>query len=239
MVMSTVVRGMKSLRGCSAVLALLSTMVLLPGESHSAQPRAPTPKWKDPAGPPTPMEIWLVRLVGRYRVEGVIRAGGAGTESVKGMADCVAIGAGPGVQCVLNVAWLDLFQIVYPPGDPAGVFNVPGGVSFLNPAMALFGIDPGAAGINYLLVDNAGLAEGGLGSSTGNRATFRTSCVNAPTLFNAMIPPEGAFYRSCDRIIRIDAKPDAGVVHLLMDIEINEDIHTTIELTLRRLPRVG
>jgi hypothetical protein len=236
--MSTAIPGRKAVLGSWAVLALLCIAGLFPGEADSAQPRSPPPKWRDPSGPPTPMETWLVRLVGRYRVEGVIRSS-AGVESVKGMVDCVTIGAGPGVQCVLNVAWLDIFLISPPPGNPAGVFNVPGGVSFLNPAMALFGIDPGAAGINYLLVDNKGLAEGGLGSSTGNRGTFRAPCVNAPTLFNAMRPPAFGFYRTCETIIRIDARPDAGVLHLLMDFEINDDVHTTIELTLRRQPRAG
>lgn len=57
---------------------------------------------------------------------------------------------------------------------------VPGAVSYLNPAMALFGLDSRNSAINYLLVDNKGLPEGGLGRNTGNRATFRTRCVNQP-----------------------------------------------------------
>jgi hypothetical protein len=87
-------------------------------------------------------------------------------------------------------------------------------------------------------VDHKGLPEGGLGSSTGNRATFRTTCVNAPSLLSPMRPPQppNPPYRTCDRIIRIDAKPDAGVLHLWMDIEIDRDRHTSMEKTLRRVP---
>lgn len=231
------------------VLALLAAAIaLLYSSLAPAAPRAPPPRWKDPSGPPTEADVWQRRLVGRYRVEGMIQvltppttesSGGDVMleETVDGMADCVAVGAGPGVQCVLNIAWLDMFQIIYPSAeggsDPTGVFNVPGGVSYMNPSMALFGLDPGSDGMKYLLVDNKGLPEGGLGATTGNRGTFRTECVNAPTLFNAMIPT--MTYRTCDRILRIDARPDSSLVHLLMEIEINEDVRTRAVISLRRM----
>jgi hypothetical protein len=93
-------------RACGVTLALLCAVGLVVGEA-AAQPRAQPPEWKDPAGPPTQMDVWLMRLVGRYRVEGIVQAGGA---------------------------------------------------------------------------DNNGLPEGGLGYSSGNRATFKTPCVNAPSL---------------------------------------------------------
>lgn len=234
-----------------AVAAILAATILLVTSAADAGPRDPTPQWKNPSGPPTEVEVWLRRLVGRFRVDGMIEAFDqpdqdkallqlVGQESIKGMGDCVAVGSGPGVQCVLNIAWQDIFQIVMPDdpeGRPTGVFNMPGGASFLNPAMALFGIDPGKAGIHYLLVDNKGLPEGGLGSNSGNRATLRTSCVNAPVLFNAMIPTMN--YRSCERIMRIDARPESSVVHLSMDIEINEEVRTRIEMTLRRDSGIG
>jgi hypothetical protein len=231
-----------------AVLAMLAATMLLVTSAAGAGPRDPTPQWKNPYGPPTEMEVWLRRLVGRFRVDGMIQAFHqpdpekfalvlVGQESIQGMGDCVSVGTGPGVQCVMNMAWEDIFQIVLPPEAPAGFFNVPGGVSFLNPAMALFGIDPGEAGIHYLLVDNKGLPEGGVGFNSGSRVTFKTSCVNAPKLLAAMIPDKP--YRTCDRVIRIDARPEARVMNLAMDIAINDIVLTRVELTLRRDPGVG
>ena len=52
--------------------------------------------------------------------------------------------------------------------------------------MLLFGLDPAQSAIHHLMVDNKGLPEGGPGSNTGNRATFKTTCVNAPILLSTM-----------------------------------------------------
>lgn len=254
---------------CMLAAALLAGVLLLVGDEAVAQPRE-VPRWNDPVGPTAARDEWLRRLVGRYRFEGLIHAVSMGPEScgalppdpaqsenppppppeyckpIRGMADCIAIGTGPGVQCVLNVMWDDLHQVVYPTADapppgegypPTGVFTLPGGVSYLNPAMAMFGLDGDGSSLSYLLVDNKGLPEGGPGSIAGNRATFRTSCVNAATIFNTMIPTEQ--YRSCDRIIRIDAKPDARVLFMSIDVEINEEVWTRYEMTLRRVTVPG
>ncbi len=203
------------------------------------------------------MDVWLKRLVGRYQFEGLVevvktedhRCGQLPPDpansnppppaepwcsSIKGKGDCIAIGTGAGVQCVLNVTWQDLYDVNM---DDGKVYNLPGGVSYLDPAMLLFGLDPGKSGINYLLVDNKGLPEGGLGFVAGNRATFKTPCVNGPALLGAMKPLDPPA-RTCDRTIYIDAKPDAKLVFMSIDIDINEEPFTRYVMSLRRVPQV-
>jgi hypothetical protein len=226
------------------------------------------------------MAEWLKRLVGRYSFEGSVEVvyfheGEDYDEhrcaplppppsesgelpppatpycaTIRGKGDCVGIGKGPGVQCILNVSWQEFYEIIAPSDDVAasgpnaGVYNLPGGISTLSPSMALFGLDPTQAGLKYLLVDQKGLPEGGSGSIRGNRATFKTTCVNGAELFSRMKPPprppdparaEGP-PRTCERFLRLDAKPDASVMHWSMDIEINGEPWTRLEMTLRRLP---
>ncbi len=84
---------------------------------------------------------------------------------------------------MLNVVWQDIYHIQMGEG---AVRSLPGGESYLDPSMALFGVDPGKSAVNYLLVDSKGLAEGGRGSIVANTATFRTSCVNAAAMFLQM-----------------------------------------------------
>lgn len=120
------------------------------------------------------LDTWLRRLTGRFRYDGV-REELAGVwverdsaapfyrrETVKGLGDCRAVGTGPGVHCVLNVTW--------------------GPTSTLAPAMIQYGIDPDNLGVRYLQVNNRGIAEEALGFLRGNRATFKTECVNVPAI---------------------------------------------------------
>lgn len=247
--------------GFRRTIALALPLVVFGIGTAAANPRAQPeaiPYDIKPVTDPVAVGNWLRQLVGKYRFEGMVQIvytppssadplypcvkDGAPTDycqSVKGKGDCVAIGTGPGVQCVLNVEWRDIYEIVNSSGlEPAGAFNLPGGVSYMNPSMSLFGLDPGTAGINHLLVDNKGLPEGGIGSVAGDRATFKTPCVNAPILFNAMKPPprdrEEGPPRTCERTIRIDAKPDAALLHMTVEISINDVIWTRQDLTLRR-----
>jgi hypothetical protein len=240
----------------------IAAAALLIAATAGADPRSP-PKVDDTVVPTPEPDVWLRRLVGRYNFEGVVevaynyegfdehKCGPLPPDpskqdnppppaepycsSIKGKGDCVGIGTGPGVQCILNVGWPDIYV-------DQGQYNLPGGVAYLDPAMILFGLDPGRSAITYLLVDNKGLPEGGPGTISGNRAIFKTSCVNAADLFQRMppppSPPEAPNYRTsprtCQRTLRIDAKADPKVVHLSMDIEINTDLWTRTEMTLRR-----
>lgn len=232
------------MRSRAVVIALLlAATSVLAATQAIARPHEPPPKWRDPNGPPTEPEIWLRRLVGTYHVEGqvhVLSMGDCGElppdpaqqqnpgpppppacQTINGMGDCIGIGAGPGVQCIFNVSWIDLYDISFEGGT---VDAQPGAVSYLNPAMALFGIDPVKGAINYLLVDNKGLPEGGPGSNSGYFASFTTRCVNNEV--------------GCLRTIRIEARPDASIVYLRIDIETEAsgDPITNIVMSLRRIP---
>ncbi len=227
------------------VVALLACTALLAPGRVSAQPHT-EPKLEEIVTPTAEPDVWLRRLVGRYQFEGIINVVAKGDcgycEGIKGTADCVSVGTGPGVQCILNVAWEDIHEVVTPSDtERGGVYNIPGGVSYLDPAMALYGLDPGKSGINYLLVDNKGLPEGGLGFIAGNTATFRTPCVNTPVLLNSMRPPPRgeAQWRTCDRTIRIDARPDAKLLFMTIDIEINDDPFIRFTLSLHRMQPAG
>lgn len=247
-----------------AGLALLSLLSVVGGESL-ANPRKIVEsggKTFEPVTDPAEIGVWLRQLAGRYRFEGTIEILGEEASydysphqcgslppppseegdlpiapvpyctQVHGVGDCVAIGSGPGVQCVLDVSWVEQFDVT-----AEGAFELPGFVPFLSPAMILFGLDPGEAGIRFLLVNHKGLPEGGVGRVAGNRATFHTPCVNGPSTLLAMRPRllvEERPLQSCVRVIRVDAKPDSSVVHWSMDIEINDRVFTRSEMTLRR-----
>jgi hypothetical protein len=249
------------------VSALLTCGALLVSVQALPEPRASATTGQE-AGPPTPVDVWLRRLVGKYRFEGLVQVVARGDcaplppdparqdqmseappepfcRSIKGTGDCIAVGKGPGVQCVLNVFWQDMYEMIMlksEPGaesvdaSPTGVFELPAGVAYLDPSMALFGLDPGSSSINYLLVDNKGMPEGGPGQTAGNRATFKTACVNAPRLLNAMKPEEfnDRMPGTCARTIHFDARQDSKVVLVTMDIDINDEVFTRATMTMRR-----
>jgi hypothetical protein len=247
--------------------AVLTGCPLLAAGQAAPKPRAAATMGQE-AGPSTSPDVWLRRLAGKYRFEGLVHVVARGDcgplppdpakqdqmseappepycRSIKGTGDCVAVGKGPGVQCVLNVFWQDMYELVLQKSEagaetvdasPTGNFELPAGVAYLDPSMALFGLDPGNSAINYLVVDNKGMPEGGPGKVSGNRASFRTTCVNAPTLLGAMKPEafNNRMPGSCARTIHFDAKPDSKVVLVTMDIEINDDVFTRATMTMRR-----
>lgn len=248
-------------------MALMTCAALLGSGAASADPRASQTSGQE-AGPLTPPDVWLQRLVGQYKFDGlvaVIAKGDCGPlppdpakqdqqseappepycRTIKGKGDCVAIAKGPGVQCVLNVYWQDMYETSLQQSamdatsvdaSPTGVFELPGGASYLDPSMMLFGIDPLKSEIQYLLVDHKGMPEGGSGTVSGNRARFWTKCVNEATLLAAMKPEDFNDRKpsSCDRKLFIDARPDSKVVLITMDININDDVFTSITMTMRR-----
>ncbi len=209
-------------------VAALACVAMLVSAGARAQPRMQAQADFE-VTPPAPMDVWLRRLVGSYRFDGVVEVVYPGyrclpdpsepdadvpppdpsvpyCKPITGKGDCIAVGKGPGVQCMFGMKWDDIYEVVTTSDVvPAGAYNLPGGVSNMDPAMILFGIDPGKAGIHYLLVDHKGLPEGGLGFITGNRATFRTSCVNGPSLFLAMKPPPPS---SCNTAKPANLRPD-------------------------------
>jgi len=145
---------------------------------------------------------WLARLVGQYRYGGTVelRAGpGIPTAPllVRGVGDCVAFGLAPGVQCSIAVSW--------PKIRGEGGQEVLGGVSTLNPAMVLYGLDPDRRAIHFLQVDQKGIADGGTGYLMGDTLTTRAPCEGIPG--------------DCERITTIDAQPDGRRIQMQVDIE--------------------
>jgi hypothetical protein len=231
------------------MVILMAAAAMLCSAAIRAQPRA-EPKVSleafVPVTEPAAMAEWLKRLAGRYTVDGmvhVVQQGDCGNlppdpavetppappeppcQPIKGKADCVGVGTGPGVHCILNAMWLDIFNTDFENGT---MTDLPGGVSYLDPSMILFGLDPGQAAVNYMLVDSKGLPEGTIGSIVGHKATFTTQCVNiGPT---------------CERVLRVEAREGASLIYLSIDIRdtVAKDPITSIVMTLRRAsPEAG
>lgn len=247
-------------------VAVLGTSLLGPLVVE-ARPHAPPPKWKNPMGEPGEPDQWLDRLKGRYRVDGMVEVvvnhpdyenlrcaplppppGEENPplpprplcESISGIVDCVAVGDGSGVQCILSAKWNDLYEVWLeepPSGGPGGVWEVPGGAGNLAPSMALFGLEPYGEGLRFMLVDAKGLAEGSSGGVRGDRTSYRTPCVNTPTLLSKMrlTSLENRPLKTCERSIRIDARQGGKVVNLSIDIEINDQLFTRQEIQLWRV----
>jgi hypothetical protein len=116
------------------------------------------------------MEVWLRRLVGRFRIEGKRWNASGGRTQVRGTADCFGIGNGPGVSCLISAIWktgretdkdMNLDQTSY--------FAV-------RPQVLLFGLDPGAMEIRVTHVDD--LAVG-----------MRGFLLNGAVILDAQSPP--------------------------------------------------
>jgi hypothetical protein len=177
------------------------------------------------------MPAWMARLVGRFRYTGVVQfyqASVPGAEvrefpdrdkiyadgtcdeecftsipslrNAKGLGDCIAIGAGAGVHCVVHVVWEDEWT---PQGMP-----VDGGVTFLGPAATLYGYDPIASRIRYLILNTRGVAESEAGRLNGNTLswTFDTHCESDTT-------------ERCRQVTKVQALPDGKSVRTYIALE--------------------
>jgi hypothetical protein len=208
--------------------ALLAVGALLAAVPAGAEPREPN---LSPPPPVTPemkearrlqaakdMDAWLRRLVGRFRIQGVNSKDGTDEpdmQTATGMEDCIGLGTGAGVQCVINVVWNEQF-------DDQGQY-ADGGISSLAPAMIEYGFDPVASRVRYLQVDNQSLAEAGAGVLKGDTLTTRVRCANTPAA------------QLCERVTRIYAPPEGKYIQLTIDMERNHDRITSLSLDLRRM----
>jgi hypothetical protein len=186
------------------VTALLTIAGMVTSTSANAQPHM-LETLDDTTVPTPPDDVWLRRLVGNFKLDGMISAGDCSTgmcAGINGKIDCVAIGDGPGVQCIMNAPWEIYSRLM----------NLS---SFLDPAMSLFGLDPGRKAINLLLINDKGLPTGGFGVVKGHFASFRTMC-------------RGANDDGCEVGIRIEAKPDANINYMW--------IGEAIVISMRRIP---
>lgn len=207
---------MKRRAGLVLAVTLLLPAALLPGIAASAAapaPRTPPPDEELDEVTVTGSRIqpvrnmrtileWLVRLVGQYRYEGFVElrpARGVAKDRlpVRGFGDCIRFGIAPGVQCSVAILWP---EVKGPDGE-----EVVGGVSRLNPAMILYGLDPDRRGIHFLQVDQRGVADGGVGYLMGNVLTTTAPCEDIPG--------------DCRRTTRIDAQPDGKLIQMEVDIE--------------------
>jgi hypothetical protein len=182
-------------------LAALATAVgLLAASGAYAQPHLDPPL--ESVNVPTPeQDVWVRRLVGNYKLDGMVGSGDCTRPDtcvgISGKMDCIAVGDGPGVQCVFKATWNS--EIFTP---------------FLEPAMSLFGLDPGRHAINLMLVNDRGLPTKGFGTVKGHVGKFKTLC-------------GGANEDGCQVGIIIEAKPDARLNYMWMG--------DTIVIAMRRV----
>jgi hypothetical protein len=171
---------------------------------------------------PAAMAEWLRRLVGSYKLDGAI-----GDRGIKGKADCIAIGTGPGVQCIFNAIW----QEEWDPLTGRPILLDP-----LDPSMFLFGMDPSKATLNMMMVIDKGIASGGVGTIKG------TASGGYGTIIKGMGATAGdmgaikgitASFKTCTRegycepSILIEARADANILYMWV---------VGAALTLRREP---
>jgi hypothetical protein len=169
---------------------------------------------------PSALITWIRRLLGKYTFEGKVDLGGTGKPeerwTIRGTGTCVGFGVAPGVQCEINVKWP---QVPGPHGQ-----EVVSGVSDLTPAMILYAMEPDDLGIRYLQVNSKGLAEGATGYITGDTATFKTPCVNAPP--------------GCQRITRITSESGSDIVDMQIDTELDYKLAARFNFRMRRTAEI-
>lgn len=163
---------------------------------------------------------WIRRLLGDYTIEGYVHLGGKNEAEdrrmVHGSGLCVGFGLAPGVQCEIHVNWR-IPEGAQGPGTLAGV-------SYLTPAMILYGVEPDDVGIRYLQVDNRGMAEGTNGLVVGNTASFTVPCVDVP---------EG-----CQRVTRITAPPDSKHIDMRVDTTVDGQLALRYHFQFTRVAEV-
>ncbi len=130
------------------------------------------------------LETWLTRLPGRFRIKGRIEktlynptTGEARLlgDDVTGIADCVSVGEGVAVKCILNASWpnidIDVADIGSRPTDSESLKTLQPGVLFLG-----LNLDP--PGIRSMLVTDDSIAHTWAGRLTENtlRADRLTDC---------------------------------------------------------------
>lgn len=100
--------------------------------------------------------LWLRQLPGRFVNEGTLLQQG-NTIAVSGRSECVGIGAGPGVRCVIMLA-------------------APGIDTHLNPGAYMLGLDLERPMAQYMSIDDTGVAAVAAGELRGDTFRFQTPC---------------------------------------------------------------
>jgi len=183
-----------------------------------------------PVTDPLLMGEWLMRLAGRYRVEGIIPRGEE-ADPVQGAADCQLVGAGPGLHCIFDIWWPEDWEITQ-----AGFVVSPDGIPWLDPSMMLLGLDPARRAVNFMLVDNKGLPQGGSGTIAGERAVLKGPCANPRAMFERL---EGLFAgrsaTTCERVFRFGLRTGDRLAYLVIELMINNAPAGRIDMSLYRV----
>lgn len=168
---------------------------------------------------------WLKRLEGQYTYEGHVDLCGNGNAAdqrpVTGKADCASLYDGHKVArtlslyCMIDVRWP---QVRDEDGMP-----VPGSEAGLSPALMVFGVVPDLPGIQFMQIDNKGMATHAQGSLTGDTLITRASC-GSPG--------------SCQQGTRITARRDSAGIFMLVDIETEAGRVLRQAFVLRRVSNV-
>ncbi len=203
------------------------------GEIIEVQPLTPEEREARRVQMAQDMAAWLPRLVGQFIFEGTVqfmkqadRSPEGNVSEVRGKGDCIAIGDGAGVQCVIHAFWDEEWTSQ---GNP-----VEGGVSFLGPASILYGLDINAAKIRYLMLNTNGIAESESGSVAGYTAKwiYETQC-------------EADVMALCRRVTRLRAVPDGRFIQATIEIEQKSPMATgwglvtSINFDMRRVPQLA
>lgn len=202
---------MTSLR--HGAMILLACAVLVAGKA-SAQGRAPSPSRKSAdqsessilarrAAKLTELERWLGRLKGRFHIVGQIDQAWAGQPGrtirpVRGVADCIGVGAGAGVQCLIDATWQPITWTIQPTLEVQPAMSE---YFTLHPTVLLFGLDPDSVAIRLLQVDDHSIAIAGLGSPKQDVLVMKTKCGRSA-------------WPVCEKVMRFTAKPGSDVVKL-------------------------
>jgi hypothetical protein len=165
------------------------------------------------------MAKWLPRLAGRYRLAGLEflllppRVPPPPPIAVRGKADCVLVGSGPGVQCVIHVEWES-------PRLWSGAW-----LSNNSPTIILYGLDPLAARIRYLQVNNSSIAQQGEAVLTGDTLRFHEDLVN-----------QGS-NNSPDQRFQLTATAGDAPIKLSADYQLAPRMSLRVDMTLEREPQ--
>jgi hypothetical protein len=174
-----------------------------------------------PSRKPSEFISWMRRLVGQFSFSGNVDINGNGDPQdllqVDGRSECIGYGGVRAVQCNIRVTWPERKG---PNGE-----EIPGGVSALNPATILYGVDGNDLYVRFMIVDSKGIAEPGFGFLVGDTVTSRAPCVNTPG--------------TCEKITRITAEPDGTRIEMNVDIERDYKRTTSYRFVLTRIGTVG
>jgi hypothetical protein len=203
----------------ATVAAAMAGAWLVAGQA-AAQPRMASEAATIEQVETPPTDVWLQRLPGRYVFDGVIhhveiadydprddypdgQVMGVSqylnewSQPVVGRGDCIEFAEAPGLQCVVNILWPEMWDAL------TGRASL-GAVSDLSPAMVLAGINPQDQAIRFLLVDKRGLGHPGSLALKGETATAKVSCVNMPGVLR------------CEQKFTITARAESNLIFVTL-----------------------